>query len=157
MFSYKSIINFFILFLDFYSSLLKTIVNLVLTSIKTISKTQFLSLFIIFSSITFTSCQKKAINSNEIEKPMQQVKLTENDLNNQKPIIITTNKGKEEAYSVIIYTDNAKPLRDKGILVQSESKNFVTALIRKEDLKIINNLSTIKSIEFPIMDHPTKN
>ena len=83
MFSYKSIINFFILFLDFYSSLLKTIVNLVLTSIKTMSKTQFLSLFIIFSSITFTSCQKKAINSNEIEKPMQQVKLTENDLNNQ--------------------------------------------------------------------------
>ena len=121
------------------------------------SKTQFLSLFIIFSSITFTSCQKKAINSNEIEKPMQQVKLTENDLNNQKPIIITTNKGKEEAYSVIIYTDNAKSLRDKGILVQSESKNFVTALIRKEDLKIINNLSTIKSIEFPITDHPTKN
>ena len=121
------------------------------------SKTQFLSLFIIFSSITFTSCKKKAINKNKIEKHIQQVKLTENDLNNQKPIIITTNKGKEEAYSVIIYTDNAKSLRDKGILVQSESKNFVTALIRKEDLKIINNLSTIKSIEFPITDHPTKN
>ena len=157
MFNYKSIINFFILFLDFYSSLLKTIVNLVLTSIKTMSKTQFLSLFIIFSSITFTSCQKKAINSNEIEKPMQQVKLRQNDLNIQEPILTTTNKGKEEAYSVITYTDNAKSLRDKGILVQSESKNFVTALIRKEDLKIINNLSTIKSIEFPIMDHPTKN
>ncbi|WP_282631063.1 hypothetical protein [Empedobacter sedimenti] len=121
------------------------------------SKTQLLSFFIIFSSLTFINCQNKSIKSNEIEKPMQHVKLTENDFINQKPLIITTSKGKEEAYSVIIYTDNPKSLRDKGILIQSESKSFVTALIKKSDIKTINNLSTIKSVEFPIMDHPTKN
>lgn len=109
-------------------------------------------LFITHTLTIFLSCQNNTTLNNNIEKTMQEKNISEKDLNNLIPIIITTDKGKEEVYSVIIYTNNSQPLKDKGIIVQSESKNFVTALIKKEDIIILNKINSIKYIKFPEMD-----
>lgn len=108
-------------------------------------------LVIILISTIFLGCQQNSISTSE--RNMQEVKISEKDFANQKPLIIKTAKGDEEFYAVIIYSDDINSLKKNGIIIQSESKNFVTALIKKSDIKTINQLKSIKSIEFPSFDN----
>lgn len=90
-------------------------------------------------------------NSSEMQLPT----ITEQDLDKVNPTTIKTSDGYANVYAVIIYTDNPKELKEKGILVQSVSKNFVTAFIKKSDLPFLNNSKNIKSIDLPNYDNTT--
>ena len=102
-----------------------------------------------------TSCHSNQAIKNEdkSEKQMFQHRITVKDLENSKPIVVKTDKGYMNVYSVIIYTNNPSELEEKGIAVQSKSTRFVTALIKKEDLEKIYQLKSVKSISLPKMDY----
>ncbi|GGE99311.1 hypothetical protein SAMN05443634_102291 [Chishuiella changwenlii] len=102
-----------------------------------------------------TSCHSNQAIKNEdkSEQKMFQHRITVKDLENSKPIVVKTDKGYMNVYSVIIYTDNPSELEEKGIAVQSKSTRFVTALIKKEDLEKIYQLKSVKSISLPKMDY----
>ena len=65
--------------------------------------------------------------------------------------LVVTPEGKKKMYSAIIYTKNADLLRKKGILIQAEFPQFVTALVDAESLKTLVNepsVSSIKSVDY---------
>lgn len=107
---------------------------------------------ILFVCISCTT-NKKTDKTNTTE--MQLPTITEQDLDKANPTTIKTSDGYANVYAVIIYTDNPTELKEKGILVQSVSKKFVTALIKKSDLSFLNNSKNIKSIELPRHDYTT--
>lgn len=112
-------------------------------------------LILILSIIVLhTSCHSNRVIKNEdkSEEQMFQRRITVQDLENSKPIVVKTDKGYQSVYSVIIYTDNPSELEEKGIALQSKSTRFVTALIKKEELEKIYQLKSVKSISLPRID-----
>lgn len=99
----------------------------------------------------FVSCQpqKNMETGNNNNHP----KITIEELEKLNPTVISTKDGNISTYSVIIYTKDAESLKKDGILVQSISKNFVTALIKKEDLDLIYRNKYVESIAIPQIEH----
>lgn len=59
----------------------------------------------------------------------------------------------KDYYQAIIYTENPEQLKKDGYIVQSVSKNFVTALLLEEDLKGLKDYPYISSVEFPKINY----
>ena len=55
----------------------------------------------------------------------------------------------------IIYTTNAEQLKKDGFLIQSVSKNFVTALVTSEDIEKLRTNIHITSVNLPTVDYLT--
>jgi len=119
-------------------------------------KTLLLStiLFPLFLSVNACKPQQN-FNQDSNTETMYSPKITIDELVKTNPTIIKTEHGDQTMYAVIIYTDDVASLKEQGILVQSESKGFVTALIQKEDLEKINQNQSIKSVQIPQTDYPT--
>ncbi len=58
----------------------------------------------------------------------------------------------EERFECIIYTSNARALRDKGIVINSVLPNFSTAWVTLSQVTELASLSTVKFIEAPLQD-----
>lgn len=113
---------------------------------------------IVYLIIFITLClscktQNKNFSSSTQSNNSMYNKITVEDLEQSKPIIIKTDKGNEEVYPVIIYTEDSSELIKHNIIVQSVSKKFLTALIRKNELDKIYNLQSVKSISLPKTDY----
>jgi minor extracellular serine protease Vpr len=54
--------------------------------------------------------------------------------------------------NALIYTQDAQALKDKGILVQTVMPNFVTALLRVEDLEILRQMPQVTHVVTPIIN-----
>ncbi|MGV0923272.1 hypothetical protein [Empedobacter tilapiae] len=93
------------------------------------------------------------VNSSTHSNNDMQNKITIKDLDQLKPVIIKTDKGNETVYPVIIYTEDSAELRKHNIIIQSVSKSFITALIRKNELDKIYSLQSVKSISLPKTDY----
>lgn len=61
----------------------------------------------------------------------------------------------KEYYQAIIYTKNAEQLKKDGFIVQSESKDFVTALLSENDLNLLRNTKYVSSVELPKINYLT--
>lgn len=97
--------------------------------------------------------QKSLKNEQNVNKQkMFSRKITIQDLEKSIPITIKTDNGYQDVYNVIIYTDSPSDLVTNGISVQSTTSNFVTALIKKEDLEKIYKIKSVKSISLPGID-----
>ena len=59
----------------------------------------------------------------------------------------------KEYYQAIIYTKNADQLKKDGFIVQSESKDFVTALLSENDLNLLRNNKNVSSVQLPRIDY----
>ena len=91
----------------------------------------------------FNSKASKGKNTYFQQPSAQPLKLDEH--------LVVTPEGKKKMYSAIIYTKNADLLRKKGILIQAEFPQFVTALVDAESLKTLVNepsVSSIKSVDY---------
>lgn len=116
----------------------------------------FRRLLLITLILFIASCKSiQKVDQTSNNETMFTPKITAEDLEKSTPIIIKTEKGERTMYSVIIYTDDAKSLKKDGIIVQSESKGFVTALISKDDLQKLNQNSSVKAVSLPQIDYPT--
>lgn len=116
---------------------------------------KLITTFFLFFCLFSCQNQQKLKNSKEniTQEKMYRNRITIEDLQNTKPIVIKTKDGYQQVYSVIIYTDNSSELIENGIAVQSTSSQFVTALIKKEDLEKIYLLKSVKSISLPKIDY----
>lgn len=105
--------------------------------------------------VLHTSCHSNQVIKKEdkSEEQMFQHRVTVQDLKNSKPIVVKTDKGYMNVYAVIIYTDNPSELEEKGIAIESKSSQFVTALIKKEELEKIYQLKSVKSISLPKINY----
>ncbi len=113
-------------------------------------------IFYAFALLCIISCKNNVLTNHE-PKTMQQPKITQDDLVKEKPLSIKTDHGYIDMYAVIIYTEDASALRSKGILVQTETSKFVTALIKKDDLVILNTMESVESVHLPQHEYPTTN
>ena len=122
------------------------------------TKTLLLSPFILTFFLSIHSCKPlQKVDQESNQETMYSPKITAEDLAKTTPISIKTDQGVQTVYAVIIFTEDAASLKKQGILVQSVSKEFVTALIKKEDLEKINQNKSVKSVQLPQTDYPTNN
>lgn len=66
--------------------------------------------------------------------------------------IIKPNGEVEELYHAIIYTDNPQALKDSGIIIQSISKTFVTALLELNDINKLRDSNLVSTVMTPQID-----
>ena len=111
-----------------------------------------------FMVLIAKSCniQKKQNTDYTKMSPVLSDKISTIDLEKAQPTIIHYDGKDKTMYHVIIYTTLPELLKEKGILVQSVSKTFVTALIKKEDLEIIYTTKGVEKIALPGYEYPNK-
>lgn len=73
----------------------------------------------------------------------------ENKLDQQ---LVVTPQGAKTMFSAIIYTSNTQKIKDLGILVQSDNKTFVTALVSADDIEKLLLQPEVISIMAPTYD-----
>ncbi|WP_333660538.1 S8 family peptidase [Chishuiella changwenlii] len=59
----------------------------------------------------------------------------------------------KEYYQAIIYTKNADQLKKDGFIIQSESKDFVTALLSENDLNLLRSNKNASRVKLPRIDY----
>lgn len=69
--------------------------------------------------------------------------------------IIKPNGEVEELYHVVIYTESANKLKDSGIIVQSVTKKFVTALVSLDNIQQLAKDNNVTSVMVPTIDYLT--
>lgn len=63
-----------------------------------------------------------------------------------------TKQKTDQKYSCIVYTKNAKALREKGITVNSVLPLFVTAFATLKEIRDLSRMESVTYIEFPAND-----
>ncbi len=94
-----------------------------------------------------TSCHPMPASNNYTYK------ITSADLDKVSPVIVRKNGINTTTYHVIIFTTQPELLKKSGILIQSISKKFVTALIQKEDIEKIYHTEGVEQIKIPDMEY----
>lgn len=127
-----------------------------------INKSKVLALFLIslglpaFAQIKKIDPQFEHLLKNAPAAKSKRI-ITDNEpLTPQKRLVVTS-KGAETMYPAIVYTNNPQELKNKGVIVETVSKNFATVLLSADDMQKLYDDKSIIAITAPKIDTISNN
>lgn len=116
---------------------------------------------LLFLSGTYLSAQYKIDPRFEHlikeRKSTTSLKKTKNNLTNDETLAITSLISPDgtikEYYHAIIYTKKPEELKKEGYIIQSISKDFVTALLTEDDLLTLKDNQNVSTVNLPKIDY----
>ncbi len=111
------------------------------------------AMFLLYGSASFAQYKIDPKFEKEIKTKQQKLQPRVSGLNKESSLsmstIITPDGQTKELYHAIVYTQKPQELRNTGILIQSVSKDFVTALLSIEDIEHLRTSNLISSVVAP--------